>query len=410
METFFENLKTERGKRILLSMLSLSFSIAFLVAGYEFIRSAAESLLIHHYGVANKPYAMAMVPFAMALLIYGYGRLLSWLGSKKAFLLSISFSALIFVIFFIGLKNDYKPFAFLLYLFKEAYIVILIEQIWSFINSTLKTSEAKLYNGPITGMAAFGPILAGFLIAKYAVSFSTENFILAAALMMIPTLIFAWIAYDKGGEPVPSKEEAGGVKGQMGLHILRENKTIMYIALVVFSTQIVSALMDLRFSQLVQDSITGKDLRTAYFGGFWMKVNIVAFIMQFLITPVLMKKVSIRVIQVAIPLIHCVNFVVLFIYPQLAFAAFAFLTFKGLDYSIFRASKETLYIPFSYDTRYRAKQIADAFTYRFSKGFTALCLSAIASFTIISGAFYAIAGVLFSGIWTSLAFPLTKKR
>ena len=410
MSTFFENLKTERGKKILVSMLALSFSIAFLVAGYEFIRSASESLLIHHYGVANKPYAMALVPFMMALLIYGYGRLLSLFGSKKAFLISISISMFLFVIFFIGLKNGYRPFAFLLYLFKEAYIVILIEQIWSFINSTLKSDEAKLYNGPITGMAAFGPIMAGYLIARYAVRFSTENFILVATVMMIPTLIFAWIAYNKAGEPVPSKDETGGVKGHTGLHILRENKTIMYIALVVFLTQIVSALMDLRFSQLVQDSIIGKDLRTAYFGGFWMKVNIVAFAMQFLITPILMKRVSIRVIQVAIPLIHCVNFIILFVYPQLAFAAFAFLTFKSVDYSIFRASKETLYIPFSFDTRYRAKQIADAFTYRFSKGFTALCISAISSVTIVGGTFYALAGILFSGIWTAFAFPLTTDR
>jgi hypothetical protein len=53
MSIFYENLKTELGKKILISMLALSFSIAFLVAGYEFIRSAAESLLIHHYGVAN---------------------------------------------------------------------------------------------------------------------------------------------------------------------------------------------------------------------------------------------------------------------------------------------------------------------------------------------------------------------
>jgi len=98
--------------------------------------------------------------------------------------------------------------------------------------------------------------------------------------MMIPTLIFAWIAYNKAGEPTPAKDEAGGVKGHVGLHILRENKTIMYIALVVFFTQVVSALMDLRFSQLVQDSIHSKDLVTAYFGGFWMKVNIIGFLMQ----------------------------------------------------------------------------------------------------------------------------------
>ena len=132
--------------------------------------------------------------------------------------------------------------------------------------------------------------------------------------------------------------------------------------------------------------------------------------MQFLLTPILLRRIPIRGIQAVIPAVHLAACALLLVNPQLGAAALAFLLFKGLDYSIFRASKETLYIPFSYDTRYRAKQVADAFTYRFSKGITALVLSAVSAATVIPVALYAAAGFIFSGVWLGLSFPLTAKR
>ena len=391
-------------------MLFISFLSAFLVGGYEFIRSSSESLFIHHYGAEKKPYAMALVPFAMVLFIYAYGWLLSKAGSRKAILVSMVFSIFVFFAIFAGFKVEYHPTAFFLYLFREAYIVILIEQVWSFINSTLNDSEAKMYNGPIAGMGAFGPIIAAYFISRYAVTFTTENFILVAAFMLIPAFIFAWLAFGKAGEPLPSKNEKEGAKGHLHLSILKNNKTVLYIALVIFLTQAVSTVLNLRFAQLVQDSIIGKDLRTAYFGSFWMKVNIFSFLMQFFITPFLLKKVSIRIIQIIIPIVHLVNFIAIFMYPQLAFVAFGYFCFKGIDYSIFRASKEILYIPLSYDARYRAKQIADSFMYRFSKGFTALCISALSAIVFIPSAFYAGLGMAFSGLWAAFVVPMTKNR
>ena len=45
----------------------------------------------------------------------------------------------------------------------------------------------------------------------------------------------------------------------------------------------------------------------------------------------------------------------------------AFALFKTIDYSTFRAAKEILYIPLSFDARYRAKEVIDVFGYRFGK-------------------------------------------
>jgi len=409
-QPFLEHIKTEKGKKVFFSMIFLSLSVVFLLAGYSFVRSPAESLLIFYFGAAKKPYAMALVPVAMGILIYGYGYMLSKVGSKRAVLYSMGTSMIFFLVIYTMLKARMSSAAFLLYLFKEAYIVILVEQVWSFVNSIETKEEANFYNGPIAGMGAFGPMTADFLIGKYSVAFTTENFVLLASLTFVPCIVFMWLAYRFAGEPQPSREEAGGARGHLHLSLLKENKTVFFIALVIFCTQIVSTLLDLRFTQLVQDNIKSKDLRTSYFGHFWLWVNAFSFFMQFLLTPVIMRKISIKIIQIAIPLVHVANCILLFIYPSLSMAAAAFFVFKGIDYSLFRASKETLYIPFSYDTRYRAKQVADAFTYRFSKGFTATVISTFSFFSSVSGSLFSLFAAFFAGVWAVLSVPMTKVR
>ena len=410
MSTLTAALKTERGRHVASAMVLTGLSASFLFCGYEFIRSGSESIFIAEFGAKAKPYAMACVPFMMGLLIYLYGRLLSAFGGARAMAGSMLFSAAVFTASFFALRTGFKAVAFFLYVFKESYIVIISEQYWSFVNSTLKDEEGRVFNGPVAGLGALGSVIGGYTLSKYVVTFHTEPFILLCALVMIPAMLMFWLAYKKAGEPKPKADEAGGKKGHLHLSILKENRTVLYIALIIFSTQVVATVMDLNFARLVQDALPDKDLRTAYLGSFWMKVNIFSFSMQFLLTPLLLRRISIRGIQVAIPAVHLATCAILLVNPQLGVAALAFLLFKGMDYSIFRASKETLYIPFSYDTRYRAKQVADAFTYRFSKGVTATVLSAVSAVASVPVAVYAVAGFCFSGAWLGLAFPLTAKR
>jgi AAA family ATP:ADP antiporter len=410
MSTLLAALKTERGRHVAGAVFLAGFSAMFLFGGYEFIRSPAESIFIDRFGAGAKPYAIACVPFMMAAMIYGYGRLLSAVGAKKAMAVSMLASAVFFVIAWALLGRAGKWLAFLLLVFKESYVVIISEQYWSFINSVLRDEEGKVFNGPVAGLGALGSLTGGWLLGRYAVGFGTDIFVLLAAVMILPALWLAWLAYGSAGEPKPAAEEAGGKKGHLHLGILTENRTVLFIAFIIFSAQVVATALDFRFTQLVQDYMPLKDLRTAYLGNFWMRVNIFSFAMQFLATPLLLRYIPRRGILTAIPAVHIVTCLLLLLYPSLGLAATAFLLFKGMDYSIFRASKETLYIPFSYDTRYRAKQVADAFTYRFAKGLTATWVSGMKTLGTIAPGFYPALGVIFSGAWLIMSFPLTAKR
>lgn len=408
MSKLIETLKSERGKKAGIAVLLSGLSAMFFFCGYEFVRSPVESIFLSYWDATAKPYAVAFVPPMMAAIIFGYGIMLSKLGAKKSMLASMVLSAAVLLLSWLFLDKAGKWLVFLVLIFKESYVVIISEQYWSFINSTLKDSESRIFNGPVAGLAAVGPLLGGFIIARYASSIGTDYFLLFAALSIIPAFILAKMAYERGGEPKPSEEEKGGKKGHLHLSVIWEHKTVLFIALIIFSTQVVATLLDFRWSQLVQGAISSKDTRTAYFGLFWMKVNLFSAVMQFLITPILLHHISRRIILMVIPAVHLTACMVLVFVPSLAVASFAFFMFKGLDYSLFRATKETLYIPLPYDVRYRAKQVADAFMYRFAKGSTATALSVFGLYGIaVLPAIYPGVAALFAALWLVLSYPLT---
>ncbi|MDA8131255.1 MAG: hypothetical protein M0011_07090 [Elusimicrobia bacterium] len=410
MSTLLQALKTERGRHVAGAVFLAGLSAMFLFCGYEFIRSPAESIFIEKFGAGAKPYAIALVPFMMAAMIYGYGRLLSAVGAKKAMTASMLLSAAFFLVAWAMLGRAGRWFAFFLLVFKESYVVIISEQYWSFVNSVLKDEEGKIYNGPVAGLGALGSLCGGWLLGHYAVGLGTRAFVLFAGLVILPAAVLSWLGYEKAGEPKPSAEEAGGRKGHLHLSILTENRTVLFIAFIIFSAQVVATALDFRWTQLLQDFLPDMDARTAYMGRFWMRVNIFSFSMQFLATPFLLRWIPRRGILTFIPAVHIVTCLLLFVHPTLGLASAAFLLFKGMDYSIFRASKETLYIPFSYDTRYRAKQVAEAFTYRFAKGLTATWVSVLKTVGSVAQGFYPALGAIFAAAWLVMSFPLTADR
>jgi len=410
MKEISKIINTPRGKKLIAAMFFTALACMCVFSSYEFIRSPAESIFIEHFGAARKPWAIACVPFAMLALIYCYSWALARIGSKKTMLASMGISGLFMLLAWYFVNTAGAWLAFLLLVFKEAYVVIISEQFWSFINSTLKDEESKIFNGPVAGLSAFGSVIGAYTLTKYIHTLGTDNFLLVAGLLLIPGMLFCLLAYNIAGEPKPelaAKKEDGS---HFPVRILWENKTVMFIGLTIFCCQVVSTALDFRWTQLVQDFMSDKDAITAYMGGFWMHVNMFSALMQFIAAPFILRYVPRRFILGSIPALHICMCASLFIFPSLGLASAAYMLFKGLDYSLFRASKETLYIPMSYDVRFRAKQIADAFMYRFAKGVTATSVTGLQALTALSSGFYPALAAIFAGIWFALSFPLTASR
>ena len=396
-------------RRLIYAAIAISSAACFVLFGYEFIRSVSSSLFIAAYGAENLPRGMIAIPPSMIVMLYCYGRLLSWQGPTRALAITSLFSAILILGCYAMLVRGMHFAAAVIYVFREAYIVIVIEQFWSFVNSVLTTEQAKRINGPFCAVASLGSFVGGMLVNRWAVALGSEVLLLFTAASLVPTAVFGVIAYRLGGEPKPSEEEAGGRLGHLGIGTLFRSRYLLFIGMLILSTQLVSTVLDLRFNGLAETELPDTDARTAFFGGVYGSLGAIAGVLQLVVVPLALRFVALRVIHICIPLVHLVSSLVLTISPSLRSGAAAYMIFKALDYSVFRAAKELFYMPLSYDSRYRAKQIIDSFGYRFSKGGSAGVIELVRlGVKTIPGIAFSITAMVAAIVWTPIAFSLTK--
>lgn len=384
----------------------ISLSAAFTLAGYEFIRSTSNTLFKATYGAERLPIVMALAPVAVWLMLFLYGRLLSRVGPRRTLRITTTTSALFIFGSFFAIRAHWPLATAILYVFREAYIVLLIEQYWSFINSSLGEESAKKLNGAICGLASLGSITAGILLYRFTQTFGTVNMLLFAAAATLPAAFISDFAYAKVGEPPHTEHK----KDPLGLTEFKLNPFLIFLFLIVLATQVVSASLDLRFQGILQNSIPDPDQQTAFSGWYFAWLNAVAAFLQFIAAPLVLRWFSLKKIYFFIPLVHVATCLALTLSPSLASAGLAFLLFKSFDYSLFKASKEILYIPLSFDARYRAKEVIDAFGYRFGKGASSfvLVLFQRAGFMLTNA--YSLIAFAASLVWLGLIFPLIRYR
>ena len=378
-------------------MLSIAFAAAFLLCGYELIRSPAKSFFIESFGSNRVPYGMLGEAIFTFLFVYGYGWLITLLGTRKTILFTSVFSFAAIVFCYLGIRSGNRPAVVVLYVFRGAYIVVVLEQYWSFANSILSVDQAKKFNGPFTGIASLGALLGALVVGRYATKIGSETLLLLGAVSILPAALFSDISYRLGGEPVPSENERGSKSLELSLF---KDSYIRRIGFLIILTQFVSATFGLRLWELIDQNIADTDMRTAYMGNLYATINFSAGILQFVAAPIVLHYIAFRFIHPCIPIIHIGAAVLLIVNPTLFTGALAYVLFKSLDYSIFRASKEIFYIPLSFDCRYRAKEVIDSFGYRAAKGGVGGVFSlATMIFKTIPGAVHATIALISASTW-----------
>ena len=383
----------------------------FTLVGYEFIRSPATVLFKNTWGAENLPLVMSAMPVVVFGGVALYGWILSHLGPRRTLLVTSLGSSFFIVACYLGLLTGSKMVTPILFLIKELYIVLLIEQYWSYINSSLTTATAKKVNGPITGIAGIGGVVGGSVGSLIVGPFGTEAMVLAAALMLIPAAMVSNLTYRLHGEPEAPDTSDESVSHHMGWQMFRSNPTLVCLLAIVLSTQVIAAVLDFKFNELLSVEFAGAtDMETAFQLRFWGFLNLASIGLQFVIAPLLLSFIALRLVHLMLPLIHFTAIIFAIIEPSVFSVGLAFFLFKAFDYSIFRAAKEILYIPLEFDARYRAKEVIDVFGYRTGKGGSSVLITLAQRAGVIMGNYYLYIAFFMTAIWLTLIFPLTRQK
>ena len=392
----------------------MAVSAMFTLAGYEFIRSSSTVLFKSAWGADRLPLVMAAMPLVVLAGVALYGWILNRLGPRRTLLVTSLGSSLMILACYLVLLTGSKAITPVLFLFKEFYIVLLIEQYWSYINSSLKPQTARKVNGPITGIAGTGAAIGGTLVGLGAESLGTETLVLLAALALLPGTLVSDLAYRLHGEPAApaiADGEKSGKRTTLGLGLFKHNPVLLALLSVVLVTQVVAAVLDLKFQGLLSAAYVGEqDRETAFQGWFWGTLNSVVLVLQFVIAPLLLSFFALRWVHLLMPLVHLAAVIAAIMAPSIFTVGLAFFLFKAFDYSVFRAAKEVLYVPLGFEERYRAKEVIDVFGYRTGKGASSAIIVVAQKAGLMMTQYYLAIALVMVLIWLSLVFPLTRKR
>lgn len=365
----------------------------FICCEYSLIRPVSNSLFISRFSAQLLPYAwLALVPFNF-LAVSLYNKWIPKWGSKRLFIILVS--AVIGVNILAALfckKVFFLPFAF--YMWKEMYVLMMFQLVWSVIHANVQLKKAKYLYGIFYGIGGLGSMLGSVIPGFCAVSLGSENLIFLTA----PIYFMLFLAYRKMSSfsqvdaPQENREKAGGFFH--GVQLIRGSRFLIFALLIVVFMQMTSAVVDFQFNDFLGRFFTEKDVRTEYSARILGIVHTITVIFQFLGTYVLIKWIGFRRSHYLVPACLALFASVFVALPLFPIASLMFISCKSFDFSVFGVIKEMLYVPLKPDEKFRAKAIIDIFAYRTSKALASLLIIAVNAFvssTILSWIVIAIA-------------------
>lgn len=397
----FKTMNSLQKKNILFIVL-VSFVVLF---SYPIIRSTVDSLFLDVVGAKKSPLVWLYAVFALALTVSIYNKFQARVRIQTLFLVTSLLTFFVFVIglYFMSLHSVF--WAYLLFVLKEVYIVLLLHMGIGLLNETVDYKVAKTFYGPLGGVNGLAGILGGLLTSWLTYSKTTEAILFIGALFL-PLSAFLFWKTSHINFQVSSKEEAKNSPTPFQ-SIKPVASYVFWIVMIVALSQVCISLVNFKFNILFEQMVPDKTLKTRYLGDINAIINALNLGIQLLVVPLSLRFVSNRVLQLLIP--TCYGFVAIwgfgFGVGTLFPIATTFIIFKGVDYSLFSVLKELLYFPLKVSQKYGAKYIVDMVVYRFAKGFISFILIFWQSALFID---YALATSLLA--WGLCLIPLFKEQ
>ena len=229
---------------------------------------------------------------------------LKHMGADRTFTATLLISALVLAAAATAVLHGVPGSAFLLYIFGQAYIVFIVEEVWAFLNSLFVPAQGKRWNGVIIAISTAGSITGGILTGRLSVAIGSERLVWIAAGLTAAAALLGRLAFRLAGrQPTPPDRPPEKLADHFAWDLLRTGPTIRRLALIVVAAQTVAVLLDIAFHQALQTAVPQQDPRTALLGYFWSAVNLFALVLQLGVCPFLLSRVPLRRVHGAIPLL-----------------------------------------------------------------------------------------------------------
>ncbi|MBC7793249.1 MAG: hypothetical protein H7Z43_06050 [Clostridia bacterium] len=339
------------------------------MTGYAIARPATESLFLEHCGANALPKVWLAVAFTALAVTTIYNRYASSIDLGRLFSAVAWISLGLLVVLILVAPYAPTPAGFALYVWKDVYIVVLVEVFWTFANAVYRLDTARWIYGLFLASGAVGGLVGNFGVGPLARRIGT----LHALWLVVPVLAFTGVASFFAMRGVVRTNGRAPSRFGAGFARVAKNRYLLLIMALIGVVQLVLTLIDYQFNAALAASYPDVDVRTQVTGTIYGYISIFELCLQ-LSSGLVLRYAGVTAALIGTPLILGVTLLVAFVKPVFATIASAKIASKALDYSVMRAAKELLYIPLPYADKTQGKAVVDVLTYRTAKGGASLLL------------------------------------
>ena len=417
-------------------------NVFLLLCAYYFIKPLREGwIAVSDITGLTKMEVKAYSSFGQSLLlvpvVWLYGRLSGRYRRSDLITRSTLFCVLNLAVFWAiqpGLFIEYLPYSgIIFYLWVGMFGVFVVAQFWAFA-ADIYTEERGNRLFPVIAVGATSGAACGSWITEFLVNsglFGTQYLLIVTMIPLIASIFLSRMVDGRTYEQTVGTKAVPGPdiedSGRSAISIVFTSRFLLATALITLILSWVNTNGENLLFRVVQEVLNEqaraggvsntnelmaftRDGTTAFYGGFYFWVNVVALILQAFVASRLLKFGGFGLILLTMPVVALVSYTAMAFIPILAVVKAMKIAENSTDYSINNTARNVLWLPVSAELQYKGKPTIDSLFVRMGDGIAALTVLVGVQFLALSTQSFFALNVVLVLIWILLAFVVIREH
>jgi AAA family ATP:ADP antiporter len=397
-----------------------AFSYFFsLLCSYYIVRPMRDEMGVAG-GVENLQWLFTGTFIAMLLAVPLFGWVSSRYPRKRFIPYVYYFFVLNLLIFFLLFRSDvtHAWVARAFFIWASVFNLFVVSVFWSFMADIFSNEQAKRLFGFVAAGGSAGALLGPVLTAGLAVPLGPNNLLLISALFLGWAVICVQrlARWQQSGEGEAARtggsagaERAIGGSPFAGISLVVRSPYLLGICALMLLFTTLATFLYFQQAQIIRDSFSGSEQRTAVFASIDLAVNTLTILIQVFLTGRLVKWLGLSATLALIPLLLGIGFLVLGFAPVLAVLVVVQVVRRAGNYAIMRPAREMLYVVLGREEKYKAKNFIDTVVYRGGDAVSAWLYAGLRAVGLGLSEI-ALLAVPLAALWGGVAYTLGRRQ
>jgi len=390
--------------------LLLASNVFLILMAYYILKVVREALILGEGSAELKSYMSAGQVVVLAFAVPAYGRLVANFSRMRLINVVTAFFVACLLVFYV-LARFGVPLAVPYFIWIGIFNLMIVAQFWSFANDVYTKHEGeRLF--PIVGFgASLGAVVGARAAHRLIGGFGVNQLMLVgAAVLVAEVLISNRIDRRDRARRAGSDAPAGQAQQAAATKTVSENafalvfrtRYLLLMALMLMVLNWVNTTGEYILGSIVKETAdqmvasgtaggrTDAEIIGTFYSTYFTATNVLGLLLQLFVVSRIVKRFGVSWAVMVLPMIALGAYNIILFYPVLMAVLMAKVAENSTDYSLNNTVRNMLFLPCSYEEKYSAKQVIDAFFVRIGDVLSAVLVFIGTSFLALSAQGFAL--------------------